>query len=194
MARDMASLWGEAIAQRGFVQIPNYLVMLNQFLPEVDRLTPVQLLVIYQLVAAWWEKDKLPFPAMRTIATRIGVSERQVMRSIDELEKKNLIQRVKRQATGVRVSNAYDLSGLIDRMTRIDREYRNAFPRSIFSSGTSVPKSSTQAQSEALNQTRPNSTEQPKRGERPGTETSSKRPSLKVRKINLRTKKSSQSE
>lgn len=129
MPTDIASLWGERVAARGFTQIPNYLMMINQFLAEEAHLTPVQLLVIYQLVAAWWEKDKPPFPSMRTIAIRSGVSERQVMRSINELEKRNLIKRVKRGRGAVKVSNAYDLTGLTNLMNEIDESYKNAFPR-----------------------------------------------------------------
>jgi len=131
MATDMMSLWGERVAARGFTQIPNYLMMINQFLAEEAQLSPVQLLVVYQLVAAWWDKDKPPFPSMRTIAVRSGVSERQVMRSVTELEKRGLIKRVKRGQGAIKVSNAYDLTGLTALLNEIDDRYKNAFPRQI---------------------------------------------------------------
>lgn len=138
MARNMASIWGEAVARRGFAQIPNYLIMVNQFLDEEARLSPIQLHVIYQLVASWWEKDKPPFPSMRTIATRIGVSERQVMRSITDLERRGLLRRVKRIAGNIKASNAYDLTGLINLLNQIEGAYPNAFPRDIKGGGDTL--------------------------------------------------------
>jgi hypothetical protein len=129
MAANMSAMWGEKIVERGFTQVPNYLMMINQFLAEERRLTPVQLLVLLQLVYNWWEKDKPPFPSMQTMARRLGVSERQVQRAITDLEKKDIIKRVKRAQGNLRASNAYDMSGLVSILGEVAEAYLNAYPR-----------------------------------------------------------------
>jgi len=93
---DISNKWGERVAERGFAQIPNYLLQLNQFLGE-DRLTPIELLVLLQLVGAWWKKDELPFPAVTTLAARCGASTRQVQRALNRLEELKLVERVRRR-------------------------------------------------------------------------------------------------
>jgi hypothetical protein len=40
-------------------QIPNYLLLLNQFLDEERRLSPVELMVMVQVVGSWWVKEAL---------------------------------------------------------------------------------------------------------------------------------------
>ena len=51
------------------------------------RLSPVELLLLFQLVGTWWKKGELPFPSMSTLAVRCGVSERQIQRAVNHLEK-----------------------------------------------------------------------------------------------------------
>jgi hypothetical protein len=121
--------WGRAVAQRGFAQIPNYLVLLNQFLAEDHQLTPVELLVLFQLSAGWWHKDELPFPSVTTLATRCGVSPRQIQRAVSDLEKQGLIKRVSRRARGIIASNAYDMSPLVTTLDGVAKAFPNAFPR-----------------------------------------------------------------
>lgn len=128
---DVAQKWGVPVAQRGFVQVPNYLLLVNQFLNAESRLTPTELLVLLQLVGSWWKKDALPFPSVGTLATRCGVSNRQVQRSVGKLEKLGLIKRVSRRARGIISSNAYDLSPLADFLAQIARAFPNEFPRNV---------------------------------------------------------------
>jgi hypothetical protein len=130
-APDMVDKWGEKVAGRGFAQIPNYLLSINQFIDEDQKLSPIQLLILIELVGAWWKKSELPFPSMRTLATRCGTSERQVLRAVSELEKKSLIKRVKRREKGLIASNAYDLSPLVEILEEVAKQFPNAFPRSI---------------------------------------------------------------
>ena len=84
---DVTEKWGRAVAGRGFAQIPNYLLLLNQFLDREVRLSPVELLVLLQLVGTWWRKEAMPFPSMGTLAARCGVSDRQIQRAINQLVK-----------------------------------------------------------------------------------------------------------
>lgn len=128
---DIAEKWGEPVAQRGFAQVPNYLLLLNHFLAKEDRLTPVELLVLIQLVGSWWRKDSLPFPSMATLAVRCGVSSRQIQRAMNRLEQLELVRRVSRRDRGIISSNAYDLSPLVEVLEQIAKAYPNEFPRNV---------------------------------------------------------------
>lgn len=125
---EISDKWGERVASRGFAQLPNYLVQLNQFLGD-DNLTPVELLVLIQLSATWWKKDDLPFPSVATLAARCGVSPRQVQRALNRLEELKLIQRVKRRTRGIISSNAYDLAPLVEFLDDLAKVFPNAYPR-----------------------------------------------------------------
>lgn len=128
---DMVGKWGEAVAGRGFAQIPNYLLLLNQFLDEAKRLSPAELLVIIQLVGAWWVRDEMPFPALKTLAARSGISDRQAQRAVSRLEEMNLIKRVKRKQSGMIASNAYDLTPLVEFLGEVAKAFPNEFVRKV---------------------------------------------------------------
>jgi AraC-like DNA-binding protein len=128
---DVADKWGDDVARRGFAQIPNYLMLLNIFRDPDNRLTPVELLILLELVGTWWRKGDLPFPSMGTLAVRCGVSVRQIQRSINRLEELNLIARVKRRNKGLMASNAYDLGPLIKHLNEVAVAFPNEFPRAI---------------------------------------------------------------
>lgn len=126
---DVVEKWGEEVAKRGFSQVPNYLLYVNQFLDEDQQLTPLEVLLLLQLVGAWWKTDELPFPSVRTLAGRCGTSERQILRALSKLEGAGLIKRVKRRAKGLIASNAYDLKPLVAFLGDIAKAFPNAFPR-----------------------------------------------------------------
>jgi len=128
---DLIEKWGEEVAQRGFAQVPNYLLLLNSFLGEEKRLSPVELLVLIQLVSSWWKKEDLPFPSVNTLATRVGSSTRQVQRALKRLEEDKFIKRVTRRTRGVIASNAYDLTPLGEILSDVAKMYPNAHPRNI---------------------------------------------------------------
>jgi predicted transcriptional regulator len=128
---DVAEKWGRAVAERGFAQVPNYLLLLNQFLDKERRLSPVEMLVLVQLVGTWWRKDEMPFPSMGTLAVRCGVSERQIQRAVNRLVEIGLIGRVSRRLKGVISSNAYDLAPLADILGEIAKLFPNEFPRGV---------------------------------------------------------------
>lgn len=137
---DVLEKWTAPVAERGFAQLPNYLLFLNQFLDEENRLSPVELMVLIQLAASWWRKDELPFPSMVTLAVRCGVSERQIQRAVTRLERDDLLRRVKRRASGIIASNAYDLTPLVGVLQQVAIAFPNAFPRRIKATGPVVKK------------------------------------------------------
>ncbi|HTR67850.1 MAG TPA: helix-turn-helix domain-containing protein [Terriglobales bacterium] len=128
---DVLEKWGRPVAERGFAQIPTYLLNLNRFLDEEHRLTPIELLVLFQLVGNWWKKDEDPFPSMATLASRCGVSTRQVQRAINNLDKLELVSRVKRQKRRMITSNAYSLQPLVEFLTEIAKAFPNEYPRRV---------------------------------------------------------------
>lgn len=129
VSSDVAGKWGVLVAERGFAQLPNYLLFLNQFLDEEQRLSPIELLVLIELAATWWKKSELPFPSMATLAARVGVSERQIQRAVTKLEKGQFLNRVKRRSSGIIASNAYDLAPLASVLEDVAKAFPNAFPR-----------------------------------------------------------------
>lgn len=129
---DMVEKWGRPVAERGFAQVPNYLLLLNQFLDEEHRLSPVEMLVLVQLVGTWWKKDDRPFPSMATLARRCGSSERQIQRAVNQLVAVGLIAREKRRAgRGLISSNAYDLTPLTEVLEEAAKAYPNDYPRKV---------------------------------------------------------------
>jgi predicted transcriptional regulator len=128
---DVVEKWGKAVAQRGFAQIPTYLLNLNRFLDSEHKLSPVELLVLFQLVGTWWKKDENPFPAMATLASRCGVSPRQVQRAINNLDKLKLINRIKRKNKGIIASNAYSMEPLVDFLNQVAKAFPTEYPRRV---------------------------------------------------------------
>jgi DNA-binding MarR family transcriptional regulator len=129
---DLVGKWGEAVAARGFTQVPNYLLLLNQFLPDEIKLPPSEMMVLLTLVGAWWKKGTLPFPSVKSIATRANISERQALRALSSLEKKGFLKREKStKAGGVIARNVYDLTPLTAKLEEVAAAFPNIFPRKI---------------------------------------------------------------
>lgn len=129
--QDISSKWGDKVASRGFAQIPNYLLNLNMFVDEEDKLSPTEMVILIHLVGSWWKANEMPFPSMSTLADRIGISERQVLRSISVLEKKGLLKREKKKVKGIISSNVYNLKPLVENLGTISETFENKFPRKI---------------------------------------------------------------
>lgn len=128
---DVTEKWGEAVADRGFAQVPNYLLFINQFIDEDNNLSPLELLLLVQISATWWKKETMPFPSVKTLAERCGTSERQVLRALAKLESLELVKRKKRRNKGLIASNVYDLNPLVERLEEIAKAFPNAFPRKV---------------------------------------------------------------
>lgn len=122
--------WGSKAISAGFTVLPNHFISLNQFAPEEKRLTPTEMLVVLQILAAWWSKDRLPFPSKSTIAARAGLSPRQVQRALTGLEDKGYIKRLVRyNRSQARASNQFELSGLVTAVVQAAESNPGAFKR-----------------------------------------------------------------
>jgi hypothetical protein len=120
-ARTSEQKWGPSVMSLGFCIVPSLLLRAQQRL----RLTPTQLAVLLQLCDYWWDEKRKPYPSKETLAQRLGLSARQVQRHIAELEKAGLVQRIERFGLhGGKLSNSYDLSGLVQRLKELEPEFR----------------------------------------------------------------------
>jgi DNA-binding transcriptional ArsR family regulator len=113
--------WGKAVMTLGFSMLPSLLFRAQARL----GLNPTQLALLVQLADYWWAHDRKPYPTVNTLAERLGLGPRQVRRHIEQLEKAGLVKRVERRATHAgRLSNEYDLSGLVEKLKNLEPEFR----------------------------------------------------------------------
>lgn len=120
--------WGKAVMKLGFCIIPSILLRAQQRL----GLNPTQLAVLLQLADYWWSQDRKPYPSKQALSDRLGLGTRQIQRYIAELEAAGLVKRIERRAAHRgKLSNEYDLSGLVDRLKKLapDLEEANEFKR-----------------------------------------------------------------
>jgi len=131
-SQKMLEKWGMPVVERGFTQVPNILLQVNMFVHDDHKLSSTELLVLLLLVATWWEKDEMPFPSMRTLSDRSGISERQVQRAIKALEEKGYLVKFKKKLKKTVVaSNGYDLNPTVQILSDIANHYNNKAPREI---------------------------------------------------------------
>ncbi|WP_448208613.1 helix-turn-helix domain-containing protein [Azospirillum sp. sgz302134] len=115
--------WGAKVADHGYVMVPEMLLAFQGRL----RLRCTEVTMLLQIMTFWWAKGGLPWPSKARLAERLGVTERQVQRTLTKLEKRGFIKRQERfYGSGSQTSNAYDLSGLIAELKRLEPEYRAA--------------------------------------------------------------------
>jgi predicted transcriptional regulator len=113
--------WGTEVVKFGFCIVPSLLLRAQRRLGLNTR----QLAVLLQLCDFWWDEARKPYPSKETIAQRLKIGARQVQRIIASLEEKGFVNRVERRALhGGRLTNTYDLSGLVKRLKEIEPEFR----------------------------------------------------------------------
>ncbi|HTW50360.1 MAG TPA: helix-turn-helix domain-containing protein [Stellaceae bacterium] len=129
-SRSMEKKWGSEVAGAGFTALPNHLLSINQFLPPNEQISPTEMLILLQVLAAWWSADRMPFPSKATIGRRAGLSPRQVQRALSSLEQKGLIRKLVRvHENRARASNAYDVTGLVQQVRNLAVHHPKAFKR-----------------------------------------------------------------
>lgn len=114
--------WGGKVVDHGYTMVPQMFFALQAEL----GLTCQQAMVLLHLLDHWWlTSTGLPWPSKKTLATRLGMSERQVQRLLTDLENEGLITRRSRYyESGGQKSNAYEMAGLIDRLKRLEPAFR----------------------------------------------------------------------
>ncbi len=112
--------WGKAVMKAGFCVVPSLLLRAQQRL----GLSPTQLAIILQLADFWWEKERNPWPSKSALSDRLGIGSKQIQRNIAELETAGLVKRISRTSKqGGRLSNMYDLSGLVEKLNALEPEF-----------------------------------------------------------------------
>lgn len=115
--------WGKPVMKIGFCIIPSILLRAQQRL----GLNPTQLAVLLQLVDFWWYQEKKPYPSKQALSDRLGLSPRQIQRHIADLEKAGFVNRVERHAAHQgKISNEYDLTGLVEKLKKLEPEFTAA--------------------------------------------------------------------
>ena len=102
--------WTKPLMDAGYTVIPAVILDRQQAL----GLDPVDVNILLQLFTHWWKADNLPYPSKKSIAERIGKTEKTVQRRIAKLQHAGFVKRVPRySAAKGQLSNIYDFSGLI---------------------------------------------------------------------------------
>lgn len=115
--------WGAKVMDSGFCMLPSLLLRAQRRL----HLTPTQLAVLIQIVDHWWDAGRKPYPSKKELSQRLGIGERQIQRYLTDLEDEGLIKRIPRYADHKgRMSNMYDLQGLVDKLTELEPDFREA--------------------------------------------------------------------
>lgn len=108
--------WGVSVMKLGFSIVPSLLLRAQKRL----SLNPTQLAVLLQLADYWWDAGRKPYPSKQALSDRLGISPRQVQRYVAELEEMKLVTRIERRAPHRgKLSNQYDLSGLVKRLQEL---------------------------------------------------------------------------
>lgn len=119
------------------------LLLLKQHDLDLDA---AEVVVLLNLIASWWDEHDFPYPAVATIADRMGVTSRTVQRSLEKLAVKGFIRRVRNSPGNGRSSDLkvtrYDLTGTVQRIIQSDSipTRKRAKPKpSEFNAGQRVP-------------------------------------------------------
>lgn len=120
-SRGSADKWGRQVMELGFCIVPSLLFRAQRRL----GLSPTQLAVLLQLADFWWDAARKPYPKKTDLADRLNLSDRQVQRHIADLEAAGFVRRIERRASHRgKISNEYDLSGLVEKLQALEPEFR----------------------------------------------------------------------
>ncbi len=114
--------WGAAL-DPGFQVIPDVLLRYQRRL----GLGATEVVVLLNITMSWWQRDRMPFPSLATIANRMDVAPRTVQRSVKRLEGLGLLRRVSSGANGITGRRAFDLEPLSEALGQLaayDKEIR----------------------------------------------------------------------
>lgn len=108
--RQVADRWTPVIAQKGWTPVSDY------FLRNYHRLrvSHTEAMVLIHLISFKWDAAA-PFPALKTIGKRMGITIASVRTHLRNLEGKKLLHREMR----VGMTNLFDLQGLFTALERL---------------------------------------------------------------------------
>ena len=115
--------WGVGVVRLGFVIVPSLLFRAQGRL----GLSATQLAVLLQIAEYWWDPQRRAYPGTNALADRLKLSQRQVRRHIAALEGAGFLKRIERTAAHRgKLTNEYDLAGLVEKLKKLEPEFREA--------------------------------------------------------------------
>src|SRR6476646_6037965 len=116
--RSFLARYGSTVLRGGIAAIPTALFTYQALLD----LSPQEVWFISYILAHKWDED-LPYPSLRKMAERTGLSVRQLHRIKDAIVEKGYLHLVPRRRAddGGQDSNAYDFAGLFGRIEELLR-------------------------------------------------------------------------
>ena len=110
----IVQIWGD-ILDEGFTTVPNILLRYRKNL----KIKPKHLTLIIDIMSFKWDSEN-PFPSYSTLATRAGMDERSVKRTMQELEELGLLIRTPRfdEESGAQITTVFDFRPLIKKLTQ----------------------------------------------------------------------------
>lgn len=107
--KQVAKRWTPALSRK-FCPVSSYFLANYHRLGNAGQpgLNSTEAMLIIQILDFKWD-EKLPFPAVGTLAERLGVSARHVRETIKELEERGFLKRLPGARGG---ANRYELTGL----------------------------------------------------------------------------------
>ena len=113
--------WGKAVMKLGFSILPSLIFRAQRRL----GLSPTHLVILLQIADYWWDQGRRPYPGKTALAERLDLSPRQVQRHIADLEKAGFLKRIERRAAHRgKLTNEYDLTGLVEKLKKLEPEFR----------------------------------------------------------------------
>jgi DNA-binding MarR family transcriptional regulator len=113
--------WGKDVMKLGFTIVPSLIFRAQERL----GLNATQLAVLLQIADFWWDHNRKPYPSLKTLGDRLDLSQRQVARIVDELVDAKFVKKIERYTKGRgRMSNEYDLGGLVEKPAKLEPEFR----------------------------------------------------------------------
>lgn len=113
--------WSKPVLDLGFCILPSLMFRAQRRL----GLNATQLTLLIHLADYWWHEDRKPYPAVKTLGERMNLGERQIRRLLAELEKAGFLKRIERRAAHRgKLTNEYDLSGLVKKLRALEPEFR----------------------------------------------------------------------
>lgn len=116
--------WGDAV-DPGLLIVPGVLLKYQRQL----GLMPVDVLVILNLVELWDEGEDMPSPRLSVLADRIGCDARTIQRTIQKLERADLLRRLPNEIRKGRTIRRFDLTGLRARLVTLSKQTPKALRR-----------------------------------------------------------------
>ena len=114
--------WGQEVIDRGFCILPSILIRAQR---QID-ITPTQLNILLNLIDWWSYPERNPWSSKSDLATRIGISARQLQRQVAVLEKNGLVLRIERKNNRGKIPNEYDLTGLVNKLQALAPSFLKA--------------------------------------------------------------------